>query len=268
MSTWNASQYAQHSSQQQLWARELIGKLELVGHERILDIGCGDGKVSAELAAAVASDGSVLGVDNSMEMIRYARDHFAGISNLKFEIADASSLPFKHEFDVVFSNAALHWVVDHRPVLKGIAAALKPRGRALLQMGGEGNGAGVLASIEKVITSARWAAMFPPMPFPYGFHSPADYRTWLLEAGLEPVRVESIPKDMVHPDVDAFGGWIRTTWLPWTLRVPADQREHFIEEVVETYLRARPADADGHVHVAMVRLEVQAIKAPDRVGGG
>src|SRR5512133_3316891 len=137
MTAWNPSDYAQHSSAQQIWARELIAKLHLAGHERVLDIGCGDGKVTAEIASAVPR-GSVVGIDNSTDMIGYAKAAYEA-GNLRFQVADAAALPFQAEFDVIFSNACLHWIYDHKPVLAGIRRSLAPGGRVLLQMGGKGN---------------------------------------------------------------------------------------------------------------------------------
>src|SRR5437764_3881206 len=97
---WNAADYAKNSSEQQRWARELIGKLALRGDERILDVGCGDGKVTAELAASVPR-GSVVGVDSSPEMIGFARAMILpAVGNLRLELMDARQLAFRDEFDV------------------------------------------------------------------------------------------------------------------------------------------------------------------------
>src|SRR4051812_48653879 len=114
---WDANEYAKHSSVQQHWARELIDKLAWRGDERVLDIGCGDGKVTAEIARAAVPRGSVLGIDSAPQMIRFASEHFADVPNLRFRQMDASDIALRGQFDVVFSNAALHWVIDHRPVL-------------------------------------------------------------------------------------------------------------------------------------------------------
>ena len=124
---WDADAYARHSSAQLAWAQELIGKLALRGDERMLDIGCGDGRVTAELARLVPR-GEAVGVDNSEEMIRRASSAFpaASVANLSFRRMDALSLSFATAFDVTFSNAALHWVRDHRTMLAGVASILKP----------------------------------------------------------------------------------------------------------------------------------------------
>ena len=158
---WDAADYARSSAGQQQWARELIAKLVLTGTERLLDLGCGDGRISAELASIVKA-GSILGVDNSPEMIAMARNNYPPIMypNLSFQLADASALPFRNEFDVIFSNAALHWVKDHKPVLKGIADSLRPGGRILLQMGGRGNAAMAVSAMDEVRSRPEWCRRF------------------------------------------------------------------------------------------------------------
>ena len=95
--------------------------------------------------------------------------------------------------------------------------------------------------------------------FPYGFHDPEDYGLWLKEANLNPIRVELIPKGMSYKDKDGLAGWIRTTWLPYTDRVPVHRRNEFITHLVEKYIEKHPLDSTGNVHVRMVRLEVEAI---------
>jgi trans-aconitate 2-methyltransferase len=256
---WNAADYAQASSVQQQWARELIAKLHLQGGERVLDIGCGDGKVTAEIAAALER-GAVVGVDNSPAMIALAEASYpcSAWANLSFQLADAAHLPFTAEFDVVFSNATLHWVLDHAPVLRGIQRSLRPGGIILLQMGGRGNALGIIAAVEHVCAAPAWRPYFAGMRFPYGFYGPEEYRGCLTEAGLTARRVELILKDMHHAGPAGFEGWFRTTWLPYTQRVPESLRPDFIAQVVAAYLEKQPPEAGGEVHVQMTRLEVEA----------
>ena len=256
---WDARDYRNSSSAQQKWAQELIGKLKLKGDERILDVGCGDGEVTAELAAQVP-DGAVLGIDSSSAMIDLARESYpeTGCSNLSFCVQDARALDFRCEFDVVFSNAALHWITDHRPLLNGIYKSLKPGGRALLQMGGKGNAAGVVDVLNVVMASEMWRRYFEGFSFSYGFYGPEDYRAWMADAGLRAKRVDLIPKDMTQQGPEGLAAWARTTWLPYTQRVPEDQRRTFVDEVVAQYVARHPADKKGLVHVRMVRLEVEA----------
>jgi trans-aconitate 2-methyltransferase len=258
---WNAVDYAKSSSVQQQWARELIRKLNLKGNESLLDIGSGDGKVTAEIASLIPN-GSVMGIDSSEEMILlaqrlYSRDAF---TNLQFQQEDANSLPFENEFDVAFSNATLHWILDHRPVLRGIFTSLKRGGKVLLQMGGRGNAGEVMAVIKKMILREEWRGCFDGFSFSYGFYGSDEYRNWLHEAGFNTRRIELIPKDAQYQGRSGLESWIRTTWLPYTQQVPGEKREIFILQLADDYLRLHPADENGMVHVNMIRLEVEALK--------
>lgn len=258
---WDADGYSKASSQQQRWARELISGLGLKGDERLLDIGCGDGKITAELAGMLP-EGSVTGVDVSPEMIGFARQAFPPevCPNLEWQVMDASALTFEGGFDLVFSNATLHWLIDQRPVLAGIARALEPGGRLAVSMGGRGNAAEVITVLASLVCSDEWRDFFSDPENPYGFYGPEEYRGWLEEAGLEPVRIELIPKDMTQPGRDGLAAWVRTTWLPFTSCVPEVRREDFIYRIVDTYLETHPLDAEGLAHVEMFRLEVEALK--------
>ena len=258
---WDAADYAKSSAVQQRWARELLAKLGLQGNERLLDLGCGDGKVTAEIASLLP-DGAVLGVDNSPEMIELAQSCFSETEypNLSFQVVDALNLNFQNEFDVIFSNAVLHWVADHASVLRGVSDALKPGGRILLQMGGRGNATEVIAAMDKVVSMPEWRDYFVGFQFPYSFYGMEEYAEWLPQTGFAPVRVELIPKDMAHVDRSAFEGWLRTTWLPYIRRVSEEQQQEFLKQVVDVYLTANPASSDGVVHVQMMRLEVEAKK--------
>jgi trans-aconitate methyltransferase len=258
--TWDPEDYEQHSAQQQRWARELVEKLQLAGDESVLDIGCGDGKVTAEIASRVP-EGHVLGIDSSADMVRRAGElHSPVHPNLRFEVADASHLQYDGEFSVVFSNAALHWVRDQRPVLRGIARGLRDKGRVLVQMGGKGNAADVVAVLNEVTALPRWRGYFAGFVFPFGFYDPEEYRPWLAEASMRPIRVELVPKDMVHAGRDGLAGWLRTTWMPYLERGPAEMQPELLGDVLDAYLARHPLDEDGNAHVRMVRLEVEAVK--------
>lgn len=258
---WNAVDYAKSSAAQQHWARELIRKLKLKGDETLIDIGCGDGKVSAEIAAAVPN-GSVLGIDSSDSMIALARSHYPAeaFPNLRFRLEDARTLSFRNEFDVVFSNATLHWILDQQAVLRGIYNSLKRKGKVLLQMGGRGNAADVLAVFDEMMHTDEWRHYFIGFDFSYGFFGPDEYSSWLRESGLQSSRVELIPKDMTYNDTGGLEAWIRTTWLPYTQRIPEEKKNMFITELANRYVERHPPDARGTIHVAMMRLEVEAFK--------
>ena len=262
MHRWDPKDYMKSSSAQQKWAEELLSRISIRGDERILDIGCGDGKITAQVALLVPR-GSIVGLDNSREMLRFARDRFPSVSwpNLDFHYGDASDLQYEDSFDLVLSFACLHWVQDHGPVLEGIKHSLKNGGRVLMQFGGRDNAAAILAVVDDLISEEKWSGYFEAFQFPYGFFGPDEYRTWLEIAGLKALRVELVAKDMVQIGREGLVSWFKSTWLPYIERVPEDLRMDFIYEVVDRYIQAYPLDDKGCVHVGMVRLEVEAEKS-------
>src|SRR5690348_2649956 len=123
MNQWNAAQYdAKHAFVYEK-AKGLVELLAPQAGERILDLGCGTGALTAEIAERGVE---VLGVDQSEEMISQARRKFPA---LKFEVVDARELHFNAEFNAVFSNAVLHWIPQAEQVISGVAHALKSSGR-------------------------------------------------------------------------------------------------------------------------------------------
>jgi trans-aconitate methyltransferase len=259
---WDPVAYAANSASQQVWARELIAKLELRGDERILDVGCGDGKVTAELARAVGR-GAVIGIDASPDMIRYASEAFPSGKNpqLEFQVMDARQIRFDRRFDLIFSNATLHWVDDHRAFLRGASACLRSGGRLVVSCGGKGNAHEVFNALRPELRQPRWRKYFRRLEAPYFFYSPEDYLEWLPHFDFKSADVQLAARDAVHEGREGFTAWLRTTWLPYTQRVPEASREEFIAGVVERYLAKHPPDDAGRVHVRMVRLEIDAIRS-------
>jgi trans-aconitate 2-methyltransferase len=109
MHKWDPSDYEKSSSAQYRWAMDLVSQLDLNGDERVLDMGCGDGKITARLASRVPK-GKVLGIDLSRDMVDFAGGRYPRktYSNLAFQWGDANKLDFNEEFDLVVSFACLH----------------------------------------------------------------------------------------------------------------------------------------------------------------
>jgi trans-aconitate 2-methyltransferase len=261
MYQWNPEEYQDNSANQKKWGTDLVSGLKLIGNERVLDIGCGVGNITAMIAEKLPI-GSVIGVDSSLDMIKQAEKNYPTHkhTNLSFVVKDARELDFVNEFDVVFSNACLHWIKNHLPVLQGITRSLRSSGRIMLQMGGKDNAKHILEVITLLIRKHRWSSYFINFEFPYGFYGPEEYKNWLVETGLAIKRLELVPKDMTHENKEQFAAWIRTTWLPYTQAVPASLREQFIDELVMEYVKLYPVDGNGLIHIQMKRLEVEAYK--------
>ena len=263
---WDAVDYGKHSKVQYQWAQELIAGLHFRGCEAVLDIGCGEGKVTKEIADRLPN-GYVIGIDRSEDMITFARKRYSkqAFRNLIFRKMDVRELDFESQFDVAFSNAALHWVVDHRPLFYRVKKALKPNGRILFQMGAKGNAAGIISVLGDLLTSKRWKRYFIDFDFPYGFYEERDYEEWLSQAGLAIDSIRRIPKEMKHDGRDGLAGWFRTTWQPYIDRVPAAMRREFISDVIDKYLKMHPLDREGKSRVGMIRLQVAAHKTQPEV---
>jgi trans-aconitate 2-methyltransferase len=238
MTEWSATAYNRQSSLQQTLAEKQLGLVTLSGSERVLDVGCGDGKITAEIAARVPR-GSVMGVDPSHDMIAFAASHFGppGHANLQFEVADARRMPFQAEFDLVVSFNALHWVPEQEATLKSIRSALKPGGRAILKFVPQGPRTSLEDVIEEVRESKHWAEFFSGFHKPYVHFTPDEYGRLAEQAGL---RVEHLSCEDGAWDFktrDGFVAFARATFVEWTRRLPADRADAFIFDVLDRYQR-------------------------------
>jgi trans-aconitate 2-methyltransferase len=262
---WDPQDYAHNSRMQEEYGRKQIAQLELAGNERALDIGCGDGRLTAAIAEIVPR-GQVVGVDSSPDMIASARAiHKPAHANLDFQLADAAALPFHAEFDLVFSTSALHWVKDHRPVLRGIHEALKPGGRIYLTFAARGTLGQFFRAVAPLAQDPRWAASFENFESPYGFYGLEEYRSLLVESGFVVDRLKLIERDVTHQGREGFEGWLRTTGMPFLHRVEPGRRPALMREIIDRYVEQYPADAQGLIHVKMVNLLVKAAKEKPKV---
>src|SRR5262249_32928360 len=150
---WNAAEYdAKHAFVYEK-ARGLVELLAPKAGERILDLGCGTGMLTAEIAARGAE---VVGVDRSEEMVAQARKKFPA---LRFDVMNARELRFNGEVDAVFSNAVLHWIPEAEQVIAGVARALRLGGRFIAEFGGKGNIQTLVAGFHKALAAL---GMRPP----------------------------------------------------------------------------------------------------------
>jgi len=256
--TWDPDDYGRNASAQTAWAAGLFPLLSLSGDEAVLDLGSGDGRMTAAFADLVPG-GYVVGLDASGSMAAYARREFGrSRKNIEFVLGDMQAIPFRDRFDRIYSNAALHWARDLAAVCRGLAHALRRGGRAVVQCGGEGNAAPLIAVLDDLIRSPPWVQYFPDTAFRYTFTDDATFRAYLVAAGLVPVEVRLIPMTMTMAGRDGLAGWIRTTWLRYTGSVPEGRREAFVEALVDGYLARHPPGPAGTIELPMIRLQAVA----------
>jgi trans-aconitate methyltransferase len=175
-SQWNAGLYDDKHSFVWKMAAGVLDLLEAKPGERILDLGCGTGHLTSQIAEKGAK---VLGVDRSASMVQQAREKYP---TLQFEVMDAREISFAEPFDAVFSNATLHWIKEPEKVIAGIAAAVKPGGRFVAEFGGKGNTKQLLAALGR---AWRKLAIAGPPPDPWYYPSIAEYSVLLEKHGLE-----------------------------------------------------------------------------------
>lgn len=220
---WDAELYdAKHAF---VWekARSLLEWLAAQNGEKILDLGCGTGHLSAEIAASGAR---VVGVDRSPEMVAEARQKFP---QLEFEVCDARDLPFMQEFDAVFSNAALHWIRQADRVVEGIARALKPKGRFVAEFGGQGNVQNVVAALEHGLTALNISAQDAN---PWYYPSVGEYSTLLEKHGFEVGHVVLFDRPTTLADGErGFATWITMFAESFLQRVPEAKRTAYLRAV-------------------------------------
>jgi len=254
----DGEKYKLASSQQKAWGRKLIAELEFKGGERILDLGCGDGALTAELAKFVP-DGFVLGIDASESMIATARKDNAG-ANLRFELLDIDAIDFESEFDLVFSNAMLHWVKDHRRLLRNVFKALKNRGTSRFQFAGDGNCSNLIRILRKVTSAKEYAAYFCEFDWPWYMPAVDEYRALLDEVTFAEKRVWSEKADKHFESTEAMIKWIdQPSLVPFLGHVAENDRQRFRDAVVERMIK-ETLQGDGTYFETFRRINVLARK--------
>jgi len=248
---WNSDLYQSKHSYVWEYGRDLLNLLQTKPGERILDVGCGTGQLSAEIAAQGAE---VVGVDSSAEMIAGAQKNFPDVT---FAIADAASLPYVDEFDAVISNAALHWIRDQQGAIASVARALKPKGRFVLEMGARGNIGKVLDAGCKALKSM--GVRDPERLIPWYFPSLSEYALQLESQGLEVQLAVVFDRPTTLHDNDGLAKWIEMFGAFALSAVASDQREELTRRWVEL---ARPVLFHQGLWVAdYKRLRMIAVKS-------
>ncbi len=244
--SWDPDRYARNARFVADLGMPVVELLEPKPGEHVLDLGCGDGALTAKL---VEMGCSVVGVDSSAEQIEAARQ-----IGLDAHVMDGHRLTYDDEFDAVFSNAALHWMGYPDEVIAGVRRALKPGGRFVAECGGHG----CVNTIVRALTEAlKRRDLWEDGVNSWYFPTDEEYMERLTRQGFDVKYIALIPRPTPLPG--DIAGWLETFAESFTSRVPEAERPAFLEEVREA-MRPKLCDAEGAWTADYIRLRFKAVK--------
>ena len=233
---WNAEAYERVSAPLEAMGRDVLDRLELRGDERVLDAGCGTGRVTAALVERLPR-GEVIAVDGSPAMVEQARERLGDGAEVR--VADLLELELDRPVDAILSTATFHWIADHDRLFGRLHDALVPGGRLVAQCGGEGNVAAVAAAAARVGEREPFAPALAGWPGPWNFASPAETEERLRRLG-----------------------WVDVWTWSFGIRVePEDPREYAATVVLGSHLdRLAPDLREGFLDAALAELDEPVVE--------
>ncbi len=236
--TWKAEAYATHGRFVADLAHDLLATLNPQPGEHILDAGCGDGELTARIAASGAN---VRGVDLSPAMVAATRAR-----GLEVDHHSLTDLPYTAQFDAIFSNAALHWIArDRQPaLLASLHRALRPGGRLVAEMGGQGNIAAIRTGLSAVLAPY---GLDPELLAASFYPSATQYRTLLEQAGFKVQTIVILPRPTPLPNgEEGMTIWLNTFRNGVLDQLPPEARD---QAVTDTVALLKPILYDDTAHL-------------------
>lgn len=253
----DGEKYKNASSHQKEWGTRIISELNLTGAESILDLGCGDGRLTKKIADLVP-EGKVLGIDASVGMISTAKE--LNGSNLSFVCQDINDMDFNNEFNLIFSNAALHWVKNHEQLLSLCRKALNCKGTIRFNFAGDGNCSNFYEVIRQVINNLVYMEYFTNFEWPWYMPRPSEYEKLAEQYEFSELRIWEENADRYFNTKDEMIMWIdQPSIVPFLKLIPDDKKEGFRNEVVQRMID-KTIQPDGTCFETFRRINVFARK--------
>ncbi|GAA5445515.1 trans-aconitate 2-methyltransferase [Microbulbifer sp. NBRC 101763] len=253
---WQAQEYVKASSMQWRHAMEAIQRCNYQKASAILDVGCGDGRITHYLAERL-ENGKIIGVDLTEDMIHHARKVHTGIPNLSFEQMSADEIQFNEQFDIIFSFSCLHWVADQKKVWDGFYKHLKEGGKIVVgfQVGHEN----FWDTVYEFQHDNDWQPYFESFLDPYNHYTLNEMRNYIEGSGFYLPRI-----DEIH-HVENFGTRDTLTafflsWVPQFRHLQPPQREKFSHQVMSKYFKKIEPKTRKNAGIRIKRFIIEAEK--------
>ena len=254
----NGEKYRKASAHQNEWGSAMIEELGIKDNAKILDLGCGDGRLTRELALH-AKNGKAVGIDASYGMLDKAKEFTE--PNLEFIHMDINRIAFDNEFDIIFSNAALHWVKDHSKLLINCFRALKPGGRIRFNFACEGNCETFFSIVKNLIREKEYIEHFKDFVWPWYMPSVSEYEKLMAQTNFTDIKIWEQPADRYFKNAEEITGWIdQPSIVPFLQEINNEKvKIAFRDETVDIMLR-KTRQPDGTYFEKFIRINVDAEK--------
>lgn len=253
----DGDKYKKASKHQKEWGNNLISQLHLCGEETVLDLGCGDGILSEQISKLVPN-GRVVGIDASNGMLQTAKK--LERDNLSFVHMDINDMDYSNEFDIIFSNAALHWVLDHSLLLNNSFRALKQGGSIHWNFAGDGTCAAFYDVVRQKMKLPQFASYFHNFTWPWFMPSKNQYMALIEPVGFSDIKIVEENKDRYFSDADEMIKWIdQPSIVPFIKYLPDGIEEAFRQDVIQSMIE-RTQQKDGTFFETFRRINVTAKK--------
>jgi ubiquinone/menaquinone biosynthesis C-methylase UbiE len=251
-----ANNYQNHSNLQWNWAIERLKKISFNSTDKVLDVGCGDGKITAFIAKQI-SNGIVIGLDISKEMLMYASSHYP-FNNLLFFEGNASSIPFKQQFDKIVCFSTLHWILDQEKALRSFKESLKPEGVLLLVLPGKApSNLGDVS--QKIASSEKWSQYFINFESKRVYYDPKEYQLLLEKIELQIQSLEITETITEYKDKASLIANVKPL-VNFIDCLPKRLHEEFINDIVDEQIRGSDLSySDNTFGILTSKIEVIAI---------
>lgn len=254
---WNAQNYAENSTVQTLWAIDFIKRMRLQGVKRLLDLGCGDGRITAYLAKMLPN-AQIIGLDPSEEMITQAKalQYKENLSNLSFVQGDAESYSFPTAFDAIVSFSCIHWI-PNQPLLMSTLASHINKGGTLCFLCAPQVEHNLNSVLNTAIQLPQWKDRFVNYTDSMYLLTPDQWTHLLKQAGFTLQRIELVTSRIPFSTVEKFSDWI-AAWAPPLRQLPQHLHAAFMKDVVALYFKEHPGKSPSNLVYDDVMLEVEA----------